>query len=164
MSKASSLSEAVEESDALERRIRDLEGLIELTEAEEDDSLFSDVRSEAAEITRQVEALDVRVLLSGNYAEKDAILSVHAGAGGTESQDWAEMLMRMYIRWAENHRYKVDIIQMAEGEEAGIKSADIQISGRFAYGYLRAERGVHRLVRLSPFDSAHRRHTSFCPG
>lgn len=151
----------VDEADALSRRITDLQDLIELTEADEDQSLMDDVVGEAVEIDRLVERLDFQVLLAGDYAENDAILSVHAGAGGTESQDWAEMLMRMFIRWAETHKYAVDIIQMSEGDEAGIKSVDVEIKGRFAYGYLRAERGVHRLVRLSPFDSAHRRHTSF---
>jgi peptide chain release factor 2 len=161
MSRLSGLTATVSEADDLNRRIGDLRDLIELTEAEHDDSLLGDVAAEAGEISRFVEKLDFAVLLSGDYAENDAILSIHAGAGGTESQDWAEMLMRMYLRWAELHKYSTDVIQMSEGEEAGIKSADIEIGGRFAYGYLRAERGVHRLVRLSPFDSAHRRHTSF---
>jgi peptide chain release factor 2 len=161
MSRINSLSEVVAEADNLDKRISDLRDLIELTRLEEDDSLLSDVISEAQAVEREIEALDVRVLLSGNYAENNAILSIHAGAGGTESQDWAEMLMRMYIRWAERRKFKVEIIQMSEGEEAGIKSADLEISGRFSYGFLRSERGVHRLVRLSPFDSAHRRHTSF---
>lgn len=161
MSRLNALSDTVKVSDALSERISDLQDLIELTEAEEDESLLSEVETEAEEVSRQVGKLDFQVLLSGEYAENDAILSVHAGAGGTESQDWAQMLMRMYIRWAETHDYSVNIIQLNEGEEAGIKSADLQISGRHAYGYLRAERGVHRLVRLSPFDSAHRRHTSF---
>jgi peptide chain release factor 2 len=161
MSRINSLSEVVAEADNLDKRMSDLRDLIELTRLEEDDSLLSDVISEAQAVEREIEALDVRVLLSGDYAENNAILSIHAGAGGTESQDWAEMLMRMYIRWAERRKFKVEIIQMSEGEEAGIKSADLEISGRFSYGFLRSERGVHRLVRLSPFDSAHRRHTSF---
>jgi peptide chain release factor 2 len=161
MSRINSLNEVVNEADELDQRIGDLRDLIELTQLEEDESLMGDVISEARSVEREIEALDVRVLLSGDYAENNAILSIHAGAGGTESQDWAEMLMRMYIRWAERRKFKVEIIQMSEGEEAGIKSADLEISGRFAYGFLRSERGVHRLVRLSPFDSAHRRHTSF---
>jgi peptide chain release factor 2 len=161
MSRLSGLSTTVNDADQLSRRIADLGDLIELTEADDDQSLIGDVVAEAEEISRLVQKLDLEVLLGGDYAENDAILSVHAGAGGTESQDWAEMLMRMYIRWAETHKYTVDIISMSEGDEAGIKSADIEIKGRFAYGYLRAERGVHRLVRLSPYDSAHRRHTSF---
>src|SRR5579884_3688309 len=161
MARLSRLAGEVEEADRLSHRIHDLGDLLDLTESENDDSLLVDVTAEAGQISREVERLDLRVLLSGDYAENDAILSIHAGAGGTESQDWAQMLMRMYIRWAETHKYKVDIVQISEGEEAGIKSADLEISGPYAYGYLRAERGVHRLVRLSPYDSAHRRHTSF---
>jgi peptide chain release factor 2 len=108
-----------------------------------------------------VDRLELETLLSGDHAENNAILAVHAGAGGTESQDWAEMLMRMYIRWSEQRKFGVDILDRSEGEEAGIKSATIEIRGQYAYGFLRGERGVHRLVRLSPYDSAHRRHTSF---
>jgi peptide chain release factor 2 len=100
-------------------------------------------------------------MLSGPYDDGDALLAIHAGAGGTDSQDWAAMLMRMFLRWSEQHGYATDILDMTGGEEAGIKSATISVSGRYAYGYLRSEKGVHRLVRLSPFDSAHRRHTSF---
>ena len=100
-------------------------------------------------------------MLSGPYDAEDALLAIHAGAGGTDSQDWASMLLRMYLRWAEQQGYTTDIWDMTEGEEAGIKSVTVAINGRYAYGYLRSEKGVHRLVRLSPFDSAHRRHTSF---
>jgi peptide chain release factor 2 len=161
MSRLNRLNETVRRSDALATRLDDLKDLIELTQAEDDESLIGEVAAESREIARDVRDLDFEVLLSGDYAENDAVLSIHAGAGGTESQDWAQMLMRMYLRWSENRRYSTSIISMSEGEEAGIKSVDIEISGRFAYGYLRAERGVHRLVRLSPFDSAKRRHTSF---
>ena len=161
MSRLNSLSSTVREYDDLAKRITDLQDLIELTESEDDESLLSDVAAESEGVTKQVAHLDFEVLLAGEYSENDAILSIHAGAGGTESQDWAQMLMRMYIRWAEEHKYTVTIIQVSDGDEAGIKSADIEMKGRFAYGYLRAERGVHRLVRLSPYDSAHRRHTSF---
>src|SRR5207245_1817157 len=100
-------------------------------------------------------------LFSGEYDDHDAVLAVHAGAGGTESQDWAEMLLRMYLRWAERHNFQVDVVDQMPGEEAGIKSATITVGGRHAYGWLKSERGVHRLVRISPFDSSARRHTSF---
>jgi len=161
MARLNGLSATVQAADALTARITDLDELIQLSQSEDDESLLADVAAEAGSVSRAVEKLDLEVLLAGDYAENDAILSVHAGAGGTESQDWAQMLMRMYLRWAEDHKYETTIISMSEGEEAGIKSVDLEIKGRFAYGYLRAERGVHRLVRLSPFDSAHRRHTSF---
>ena len=105
--------------------------------------------------------MDAQLLLSEPYDERPAIVSVHAGAGGTESQDWAEMLQRMYLRWAEQHRYRTEILDQTEGEEAGIKSVTFSITGRWAYGRLKSERGVHRLVRMSPYDSAKRRHTSF---
>ena len=105
--------------------------------------------------------MSFQAMLSGPYDDEDAIFAIHAGAGGTDSQDWAEMLERMYIRWAEQNGYKVDVIDRSEGDEAGIKSVTMNLSGSYAYGYLRSEQGVHRLVRLSPFDSASRRHTSF---
>jgi peptide chain release factor 2 len=161
MARLDGLTSTVNDADTLQRKIDDLRALIDLAASENDDSMASEIESEATAISKQVSALDFQVLLGGEYAENGAILSLHAGAGGTESQDWASMLMRMYLRWAEDHRYKAEILSMTEGEEAGLKSVDIEIAGRFAYGYLRAERGVHRLVRLSPFDSAHRRHTSF---
>ena len=108
-----------------------------------------------------LDELDVRTLLSGEYDERDAIVSIHPGAGGTESQDWAEMLLRMVLRWAERHRFETDLIEAQAGEEAGIKSATVIVKGRFAYGQLTSERGVHRLVRISPYDAQKRRHTSF---
>ncbi len=129
---------------------------------EEDDvDVQAEVASETQELVRAVGELEFQTLLGGEYAENGAIVAIHAGAGGTESQDWAEMLERMYLRWAEEHGYEVQILEQSEGEEAGIKSATLQISGPYVYGRLRAERGVHRLVRLSPYDAAHRRHTSF---
>jgi len=109
----------------------------------------------------RIEDLEVRTLLGGEYDDRDAIVTLHAGAGGTESQDWTDMLLRMYLRWAERHSFEVEIIERQEGEEAGIKSAAFIVHGRFAYGYLQAEHGVHRLVRISPFDANKRRHTSF---
>jgi peptide chain release factor 2 len=129
--------------------------------AEGDPALGAEIERDSKKLAAEVDALEFQTLLSGEYAENGAIVTVHAGAGGTESQDWAEMLFRMYIRWAEKHEFKVEVLDRSEGEEAGIKSATIEVDGLYAYGYLRAERGVHRLVRLSPYDAAHRRHTSF---
>lgn len=126
-----------------------------------DEELRPDIEAELKSIEHEVERREQRALLSGRYDRQDAILAIHAGAGGTDSQDWASMLQRMYLRWAENQDFEAEILDLSEGEEAGIKSATIAIEGEYAYGYLRSEKGVHRLVRLSPFDSAHRRHTSF---
>jgi peptide chain release factor 2 len=145
-----------------EEPAEEIENLAALSElADEDPDIQAEIVSEIDRLAAIVDRLEFATLLSGEYAENSAIVAVHAGAGGTESQDWAEMLMRMYIRWAENHDYAVTVLDRSEGEEAGIKSATLEIEGPYAYGYLRAERGVHRLVRLSPFDAAHRRHTSF---
>ncbi len=127
----------------------------------EDESFRSDLENEIVDIEQKIDVLEFDTLLSGPYDKGNAILSINAGAGGTDAQDWAEMLERMYLRWAEKSGFKTEIIHLTEGEEAGIKSITISITGKYAYGYLRAEKGVHRLVRLSPFDAAHRRHTSF---
>ena len=116
---------------------------------------------EAGELESKLDALELQAMLSGPDDARDAILTIHPGAGGTESQDWAEMLLRMYVRWAERHGFEVSILDRLDGEEAGIKSATIEIKGEYAYGYLKAEKGVHRLVRISPYDSQARRHTSF---
>jgi len=126
-----------------------------------DDSLLDDLTAETEQLERTVEQLSFHALLSGPYDSEDALLAIHAGAGGTDAQDWAQMLMRMYVRWAEQHGYKVNILSQMEGDEAGIKSVTLGVAGDYAYGYLQSERGVHRLVRLSPFDAANRRHTSF---
>lgn len=142
---------------ALARRNRDALELGQL----EDESLRSELDKELASIDRDLEKIEFNAMLSGEYDRGDALLAIHAGAGGTDSQDWAEMLERMYLRWAENHGYETDILDFTEGEEAGIKSVTIAINGPYAFGYLRPEKGVHRLVRLSPFDANHRRHTSF---
>ena len=127
----------------------------------EDASLLPALQAEAEAIDAEVARRELTALLSGPYDSDDAILNIHAGAGGTDSQDWAQMLQRMYLRWADRRGFKGEILDLSEGEEAGVKSVTVAVDGEFAYGYLRAERGVHRLVRLSPFDSAHRRHTSF---
>lgn len=126
-----------------------------------DESLLDDLNKEVAALTEVVERARVEAMLSGPYDNQDAILAIHAGAGGTESQDWAQMLERMYLRWAQENGYKVEEIDRMEGEEAGIKSVTLGIRGDYAYGYLQSEQGVHRLVRISPFDAAKRRHTSF---
>lgn len=127
----------------------------------EDDSIRSDIENELAEITPEVERRELETLLSNEYDEHDAFLSIHAGAGGTDSQDWVQMLHRMYLRWAESRGYETEILDLNAGEEAGMKRVTIAVNGENATGYLRSEKGVHRLVRLSPFDSSHRRHTSF---
>ncbi len=126
-----------------------------------DESLRPDLEREIVAIEDEVNKRSFTAMLSGPYDADDALLAIHAGAGGTDSQDWAAMLMRMYLRWAEQRGYSTEVLDMTEGEEAGIKSVTIAIDGRYAFGYLRSEKGVHRLVRLSPFDAAHRRHTSF---
>lgn len=140
-----------------ERRLQETRELLAL----EDDSLRTELEAEVTAIEKELDKRSFAAMLSGKYDEGDAILAIHAGAGGTDSQDWAEMLQRMYLRWAEEKGYKTEILDLTEGEEAGVKSVTISVSGRYAYGYLRSEKGVHRLVRLSPFDAAHRRHTSF---
>ena len=154
---AASLRNDVEDWRSFRQRIHD--GL-ELA-ALEDESLREELESEINKIEAELDKRSFAAMLSGPYDEEDAILAIHAGAGGTDSQDWAEMLQRMYLRWAEQRGFQTEILDTTEGEEAGIKSVTIAINGRYAYGYLRSEKGVHRLVRLSPFDAAHRRHTSF---
>ncbi|MBM3136336.1 MAG: peptide chain release factor 2, partial [Chloroflexi bacterium] len=129
--------------------------------AEGDESLGADIAQEIAQAEQELERREFQLLLGGPYDRKNALLAIHAGAGGTDSQDWAQMLLRMYLRWAERRDYETEILDTTPGEEAGIKSVTVQVAGPYAYGYLKAERGVHRLVRLSPFDAAHRRHTSF---
>ena len=145
----------------LERRVRDVVELLELAMEESDDEISASAATELDAAEKTLTELEFQLQLSGEYDNRNAILAVHAGAGGTESQDWAEMLLRMYLRWGERRGFKVEILDNTEGEEAGIKSATIEIDGAYAYGYLKSERGVHRLVRQSPFHSSHSRHTSF---
>ncbi|OGN72826.1 MAG: peptide chain release factor 2 [Chloroflexi bacterium GWB2_54_36] len=147
----------IESWEKLEKRIYDLFELAQL----EDDSMTAEIEQEAEAIQQELDRRELSTLLGGPYDRGNALLTINAGAGGTDSQDWASMLQRMYLRWAERSGYATDIIDLTEGEEAGIKTITIAVNGQYAYGYLRAEKGVHRLVRLSPFDSAHRRHTSF---
>jgi peptide chain release factor 2 len=144
-----------------ETAIRDNSELIGMGEAEGDEAIDKDAESSLAGALKEARSAQVETLLSGEADSNDAYLEIHAGAGGTESQDWANMLLRMYTRWAERHRLKVETMEVHDGEEAGIKSATIKVSGHNAYGWLKTESGVHRLVRISPFDSAARRHTSF---
>jgi peptide chain release factor 2 len=144
---------------ALERDVEDLEGLIEL--GEEDESLQGEVEEHLASAEGRLAELEEQRLFSGPYDSGDALVSVNAGAGGTDAQDWAEMVLRMEMRWAERRGFQVELLEVSAGEEAGIKSATFKVAGENAYGLFGAERGVHRLVRLSPFDSAHRRQTSF---
>jgi peptide chain release factor 2 len=145
----------------LSTRLRDANELAVLAAEEGDPDLGAELAREAAALAREVDSLERALLLGGPYDGRGAVLAIHAGAGGTESQDWAEMLMRMYLRWAEDHRIAPEVVDLTEGEEAGIKSVTIRLPGRNAYGLLRSERGVHRLVRISPFDASARRHTSF---
>ena len=142
-------------------QLEDLEVLVEMAEEEPDESLTEEAAGSCKEISDALEALKLRTLLDGKYDQNNAIVSVHAGAGGTDAQDWAEMLFRMYTRWCEKKGYKSKLIDMQEDTEGGIKSATLLVEGENAYGYLKNEKGVHRLVRISPFDSSGRRHTSF---
>jgi peptide chain release factor 2 len=145
----------------LVNRLDDSAGLVELLEAEPDAALEVELEQEISRADREIEQFQLQTMLQGADDGRDALLTIHPGAGGTESQDWAEMLMRMYVRWAERKGFSVSILDLMAGEEAGIKSVTIEIKGRYAYGFLKAEKGVHRLVRISPFDSQARRHTSF---
>jgi peptide chain release factor 2 len=147
--------------DTLNHRLEGAREMAELLEAEPDDAMLADLGKEADELATAAEAFELQAMLQGPEDARDALLTIHPGAGGTESQDWAEMLMRMYVRWAERHGFEVAILDLLAGEEAGIKSVSIEIKGQYAYGYLKAEKGVHRLVRISPYDSQARRHTSF---
>ena len=151
----------VERWRSLEKKVADITELVSLSVEEEDVSLEGEVRSEIERLTTRLDELELEMAFSSEYDARNAILTIHAGAGGTESQDWAEMLLRMYLRWAERRGYGAEILATSPGEEAGLKSAIIGISGDYACGYLRSEHGVHRLVRLSPFDADHARHTSF---
>ncbi|MCX7912281.1 MAG: peptide chain release factor 2 [Dehalococcoidales bacterium] len=143
----------------LEKRLHDLTELVSI--ARGDDVLEEELARELEKFSRELDELEFQLALRGEYDARNAILAIHAGAGGTESQDWVEMLMRMYLRWAERHGYEAEVLDSSPGDEAGLKSTTIAISGDYAYGYLKSEHGVHRLVRLSPFDADHARHTSF---
>lgn len=151
----------VEQWRSMEKKTVEISELISLAEEEKDTSLQNGIEAEVSALTTQLEKLELELAFSGEYDSRNALLSIHAGAGGTESMDWADMLLRMYLRWAERRGYKTEVLDITRGEEVGVKSVTISISGDYAFGYLKSEHGVHRLVRLSPFDSDHARHTSF---
>ncbi len=155
------LKNQVELVERLEIQQSDLTGLLELAVSEGEDELLKEICDGVADLTEEVNKLELSTMLNGEYDRFNTYLTIHPGAGGTESQDWAEMLLRMYVRWAERKGYQVEFLDYQPGDEAGVKSVTLQISGPNAYGYLRSERGVHRLVRISPFDASGRRHTSF---
>ena len=157
MKKVTALQDETESWQLFDTQLHDLFELAEMDDA----SILGELESEIDALEKDLEKRAFRAMLSGKYDREDALLAIHAGAGGTDSQDWAEMLQRMYLRWAERRGYKVDVLDLTVGEEAGIKSCTLAISGSYAFGYLRSEKGTHRLVRLSPFDAASRRHTSF---
>jgi peptide chain release factor 2 len=157
MKRLAHLNERIDGWNKLTKSVADT---LELAEMGDEDFRL-ELESETEMIEAEVDRREFNAMLSGEYDRGDAIFAIHAGAGGTDSQDWAEMLQRMYLRWMEQHNYEINIIDTTPGEEAGIKSLTVAVNGRYAYGYLRAEKGVHRLVRLSPFDSNNRRHTSF---
>jgi peptide chain release factor 2 len=145
----------------LDNKAKSVDEFIQLAQMEEDTTYFNEIEDELKALENALEEAEFKNMLSGKDDDKNCILTIHSGAGGTEAQDWAEMIMRMYLRWGEQNDFKMTIIDMLEGDGAGIKSATIEVEGEFAYGYLKAENGVHRLVRISPFDSNKRRHTSF---
>lgn len=161
MQKMSSLKAKLDEWNDLDSRVDSLNELVALALEEKDGSLLEPVTTDLDMIRKDLERLEFNLVLSGKNDSRNAIVALHAGAGGVESQDWAAMLLRMYLRWAEQRGFSSDVLDTSPGEEAGIKSTVLQISGQHAYGYLKAERGTHRLVRLSPFDRDHARHTSF---
>ena len=161
MQRLSLLSRQVDEWRELDERSSSLAELIELAIEEDDDSLSSATEEELGEIAETLQRLEIELTLSGQYDQRSAIIALHAGAGGIDSQDWAGMLTRMYSRWAESSGMRAEVLDASPGDEGGVKRATLQVSGESAYGHLRSERGVHRLVRISPFDADHARHTSF---
>jgi peptide chain release factor 2 len=161
LKKRSRLQDEINKWDELQQQGEDLRQLIDTAEEDQDGALLSELEDELTEWEKSVDELQLRTLLSGEHDASNAIITIHPGAGGTESQDWAEMLLRMYLKWAEKRGYQSQIVDMLHGEEAGLKSVTFTVSGEYAYGYLKGESGIHRLVRISPFDANKRRHTSF---
>nr|WP_218058025.1 peptide chain release factor 2 [Gilliamella apicola] len=155
------LDEIINTINSLTQGLDDVEGLLELAIEAEDQETFDEANSELDQLEKKLAGLEFRRMFSGNYDSADCYLDIQSGSGGTEAQDWAEMLLRMYLRWAESKGFATDVMEVSDGDVAGIKSATIKVSGDYAYGWLRTETGVHRLVRKSPFDSGNRRHTSF---
>jgi len=145
----------------IDSKARNLKEILQLAQSEDDSSFEDEISNELKELEEELENVELKNMLSGKDDSKNCILTIHSGAGGTESQDWADMLLRMYLRWGEQNNYKMTIVDILDGDGAGIKSATVEVAGEFAYGYMKAENGVHRLVRISPFDSNKRRHTSF---
>ncbi|MGY3568835.1 peptide chain release factor 2 [Vibrio paucivorans] len=156
-----SLEAVVETIDLLDQGVEDVDGLLELAVEEEDQETFDEIEPELAELEAKLEKLEFRRMFSGDHDASDCYIDLQSGSGGTEAQDWTSMMLRMYLRWAEAKGFKTEVIEVSEGEVAGLKGATVRISGEYAYGWLRTETGVHRLVRKSPFDSSGRRHTSF---
>ena len=155
------LKDEISEYDQLNRAVDDIQTLLELAIEEDETSLAAEIQSGVANVKRQFEEIELRLMLSGEFDQNNAILNIHPGAGGVDAQDWAGMLMRMYLRWCDQHKYTTEVVDITPGDEAGIKNATIFVKGISAYGYLQAESGVHRLVRLSPYDYNNKRHTSF---
>ncbi len=161
MRRLSDIREQVTTWRGTEAKARELSELLDLADAEGDADLAQAVAADVQQLAARLGDMELELALAGEYDRRAAILAIHAGAGGTDAQDWADMLLRMYLRWADKRGYEANVLDIMPGEEAGIKSATIEIKGKNAYGYLRGERGVHRLVRISPYDSSHARHTSF---
>jgi len=155
------LKDHIQQYDHWQASLEDTKAVLELLELETDEGLLQEAESNITQLSRELDQWELQQLLSGLYDEKGAVLTINAGAGGTDAQDWAEMLVRMYTRWGENQGYKVNLAEISEGDEAGVKSATLEITGRYAYGYLHAEKGTHRLVRISPFNANGKRQTSF---
>ena len=161
MRRLAELKKVVDRWRGLEKEAANVAEIISMESEAEEATLGKEIQSEVDRIASHLDELEFQMAFSGEYDSRNAILAIHAGAGGVESQDWAEMLLRMYLRWAERHNYKNEVLDISPGEEAGIKSATVEVTGDYSFGYLKSEHGVHRLIRLSPFDADHARHTSF---
>ena len=155
------LTQIVEEWDALSKKLQESQDLLKLADEEQDENYFKELKEESQKFSKEVHNLEIKSFLSGERDRNNAYMTIHSGAGGTEAQDWSFMLYRMYLKWVERKKFKAEVISLLEGESAGVKSVTLKISGLYAYGYLKGESGVHRLVRISPFDANSRRHTSF---